>query len=281
MLRGTVERMLWFRRPDGELVRDLPPTKLIMPYIMRGRNESAFYFEQQISLYKTDAYIRAFNDAHPSTPIGVQHILMRRDRDRDDPVPHLEPVRRRRPPLPAVGDLVLVLGEAEPEGGIAAHRAEAPLRSRRALRRHGRRHAPATARGSLRRWSHPLRHRDRPHHEASESRPATGDGDRSLRRRASGCSRGSSSTAIRCTPVPSSPTSGASARTPVGTICTNTGRSASSACSGGPPPSPAPPPAGPTGAARWRCGGPTTNGSKTAWWPGTVSGCASRSSRIR
>jgi hypothetical protein len=69
--------MFWWKRPDGELVRDLPATKQIMPYIMRGRNESAFYFEQQISLVKTDAYIRAFNDAHPSTPIGVQHILMR------------------------------------------------------------------------------------------------------------------------------------------------------------------------------------------------------------
>jgi hypothetical protein len=69
--------MLWFRRPDGELVRDLPATKRIMPYIMRGRNESAFYFEQQISLHEADAYIRAFNDAHPSTPIGIQHLLMR------------------------------------------------------------------------------------------------------------------------------------------------------------------------------------------------------------
>jgi hypothetical protein len=69
--------MLWWRRPDGELVRDLPPTKRIMPYIMRGRNESAFYYPQQISLYKTDAYIRAFNDAHPDTPIGVQHLVMR------------------------------------------------------------------------------------------------------------------------------------------------------------------------------------------------------------
>jgi len=48
-----------------------------MPYIMRGRNESAFYYPQQISLYKTDAYIRAFNDAHPDTPIGVQHLVMR------------------------------------------------------------------------------------------------------------------------------------------------------------------------------------------------------------
>jgi hypothetical protein len=69
--------MFWWRRPDGELVRDLPPTKRIMPYIMRGRNESAFYFEQHLSLQKTDAYIRMFNEAHPDTPIGVQHIVMR------------------------------------------------------------------------------------------------------------------------------------------------------------------------------------------------------------
>ncbi len=69
--------MFWWNRPDGTLVRDLPPTKRIMPYIMRGRNESAFYFEQSMSLRKTDAYIRAFNEAYPQHPIGVQHIVMR------------------------------------------------------------------------------------------------------------------------------------------------------------------------------------------------------------
>jgi hypothetical protein len=67
--------MLW-HRPDGELVRDVPPTKAIMPYLMRGRNESAVYFEQQIAMRNTDAYTRAFNDAHPETPIGVQHLVM-------------------------------------------------------------------------------------------------------------------------------------------------------------------------------------------------------------
>jgi hypothetical protein len=69
--------MFWWRRPDGALVRDLSPTKQIMPYIMRGRNESAFYFEQTMSLHDTDKYIRAFNDAYPQHPIGVQHIVMR------------------------------------------------------------------------------------------------------------------------------------------------------------------------------------------------------------
>jgi hypothetical protein len=69
--------MFWWNRPDGTLVRDLPPTKRIMPYIMRGRNESAFYMEQTMSLRKTDAFIRAFNEAYPQHPIGVQHIVMR------------------------------------------------------------------------------------------------------------------------------------------------------------------------------------------------------------
>lgn len=67
--------MLW-RRPDGELVRDLPATKGIVPYLMRGRNESAVYFEQQVAMRHADAYIREFNVAHPDAPITVQHLLM-------------------------------------------------------------------------------------------------------------------------------------------------------------------------------------------------------------
>jgi hypothetical protein len=67
--------MLW-RRPDGELVRDLPPTKGIVPYLMRGRNESAVYFEQQVAMRHADAYIREFNVAHPDSPINIQHMLM-------------------------------------------------------------------------------------------------------------------------------------------------------------------------------------------------------------
>lgn len=67
---------MWWRRPDGDLVRDLPPTKRIMPYLMRGRNESAVYFEQQVAMRRADDYVRAFNEAHPATPITVQHLVM-------------------------------------------------------------------------------------------------------------------------------------------------------------------------------------------------------------
>jgi hypothetical protein len=67
--------MLW-RRPDGDLVRGVPPTKAIMPYLMRGRNESAVYFEQRIAMRNADAFVREFNQSHPETPITVQHLVM-------------------------------------------------------------------------------------------------------------------------------------------------------------------------------------------------------------
>jgi hypothetical protein len=67
---------MWWRRPDGDLVRDVPPTKAIMPYLMRGRNESAFYFEQKIAMRQADRYVREFNAAHPDTPITIQHLVM-------------------------------------------------------------------------------------------------------------------------------------------------------------------------------------------------------------
>ena len=73
---GVASRAMWWRRPDGDLVRDLPPTKQIMPYLMRGRNESAVYFEQQVAMRRADDYVRAFNEAHPATPITIQHLVM-------------------------------------------------------------------------------------------------------------------------------------------------------------------------------------------------------------
>src|SRR5262249_9859700 len=67
--------MLW-RRVDGDLDRHVDPAHRIMPYIMRGRNESAFYAEQRIELKRTDGFIRAFNAAHPDTPITVHQLVL-------------------------------------------------------------------------------------------------------------------------------------------------------------------------------------------------------------
>ncbi len=41
---------MWWSRPDGTLVGDVPPTRAIMPYLMRRRNESAVYFTQEVDL---------------------------------------------------------------------------------------------------------------------------------------------------------------------------------------------------------------------------------------
>jgi hypothetical protein len=67
---------MWWRRSDGTLVKDLPNTRRVMPYIMRGRNEAAVYFEHDVSLVKTDAFIRAWNQANPALRIDVFHISL-------------------------------------------------------------------------------------------------------------------------------------------------------------------------------------------------------------
>lgn len=72
---------MWRRRSDGKLAREVPLTRRVMPYLMRGRNESAVYYEQEISLRKADAFIRAFNQANPATPIDPFHLTIYALRD--------------------------------------------------------------------------------------------------------------------------------------------------------------------------------------------------------
>jgi hypothetical protein len=45
-----------------------------MPYLMRGRNESAVYFGTDCDLQKTDAFVRAWNLANPGRQIDVFHL---------------------------------------------------------------------------------------------------------------------------------------------------------------------------------------------------------------
>jgi hypothetical protein len=64
-----------FGRPDGDLVRDEGPVRLIMPYLMRRRNESAVY---QQSLYRVGAaraWLRAYNRAHRGHPATLFHLV--------------------------------------------------------------------------------------------------------------------------------------------------------------------------------------------------------------
>lgn len=48
------------KRSDGELVRDGDPINLFMPYIMKGRNESAVYYRMKINVAKSKAFINKY-----------------------------------------------------------------------------------------------------------------------------------------------------------------------------------------------------------------------------
>jgi hypothetical protein len=56
--------MPFFRRPDGDLVRGVPPLRAIIPYIMRRRNESAVLHDTVYQLGRTRPWLRAYNRAH-------------------------------------------------------------------------------------------------------------------------------------------------------------------------------------------------------------------------
>ncbi|MBM3672595.1 MAG: hypothetical protein FJW86_10520 [Actinobacteria bacterium] len=67
---------MWWRRSDGTLVRNLPPTRQVMPYLMRGRNESTVYFAQEISIAKADEFISAWNQANPMLRVDIFHVAV-------------------------------------------------------------------------------------------------------------------------------------------------------------------------------------------------------------
>jgi hypothetical protein len=57
-----------FRRPDGVLVKDETPVRHIMPFIMRGRNESAIYHDEVYDITKTRVWLREWNRANADSP---------------------------------------------------------------------------------------------------------------------------------------------------------------------------------------------------------------------
>lgn len=64
-----------FGRHDGTLAKDIAAYRRIMPFIMKTRNESAVYFEQQMDLTRTLAFIEQFNATHPRR-ITVFHVFL-------------------------------------------------------------------------------------------------------------------------------------------------------------------------------------------------------------
>ena len=53
-----------FRRPDGDLVRGESAVRRIMPYLMRGRNESAVFHDTVFRIGAARAWLRAYNRSH-------------------------------------------------------------------------------------------------------------------------------------------------------------------------------------------------------------------------
>jgi hypothetical protein len=53
-----------FRRPDGTRCRDVAPVRAIMPYLMKGRNESAVYQEAVYDIGRARRWLKAYNRTH-------------------------------------------------------------------------------------------------------------------------------------------------------------------------------------------------------------------------
>ena len=64
-----------FKRPDGVLVTGESNVRKMMPYLMRGRNESAVYHEQIYDLTKLRPWLRTFSRAHRDAPTTLFHYL--------------------------------------------------------------------------------------------------------------------------------------------------------------------------------------------------------------
>ena len=65
------------RRYDGNLIRGLPSFRIINPFVMRGRNESAIYFSQTIPVESTRAYLKQINRHRENgEQFSLFHILL-------------------------------------------------------------------------------------------------------------------------------------------------------------------------------------------------------------
>ena len=67
---------MWWNRSDGTLARGLPRTRRIMPYMMRGRTESATSMIMEMDLAHSDAFIRKWNQANPGLRIDIFHLAV-------------------------------------------------------------------------------------------------------------------------------------------------------------------------------------------------------------
>jgi hypothetical protein len=64
-----------FRRKDGDLVRDVPPYRRMMPVLLPTRTESTVFFEQRVDVGPALEYVARHNAASPNK-ITVFHLVL-------------------------------------------------------------------------------------------------------------------------------------------------------------------------------------------------------------
>jgi hypothetical protein len=65
-----------FSRCDGDLVTGENAERMILPFIMRGRNESLVYLEQQIDVTRLLAYLDRVNAGLPEKKLSFFHVVL-------------------------------------------------------------------------------------------------------------------------------------------------------------------------------------------------------------
>jgi 2-oxoacid dehydrogenases acyltransferase (catalytic domain) len=70
--------MAFNKRPDGTLIRNLHSFRGMLPFLMRNRTESIIYFEQEIDVTETLAYIKKHNKSTDdrSKKMTVFHVFL-------------------------------------------------------------------------------------------------------------------------------------------------------------------------------------------------------------
>lgn len=65
----------WFSRSDGTYLKRIDPFMRFFPYLMKGRNESAVYFRQQIDITELKAWLLKRNRAAAESGEGVKSTV--------------------------------------------------------------------------------------------------------------------------------------------------------------------------------------------------------------
>jgi len=67
---------MWWKRCDGELVRVDDADRRIMPYLMRGRNESITYLDLVSDVSATERFLEDFSRENPGIHATLFHVVM-------------------------------------------------------------------------------------------------------------------------------------------------------------------------------------------------------------